>query len=116
MGRLLRRGFFCSFHPAEELEEVQMDQALEAWMNHAEEHQRSAIVGVSLGGPEMHLVYNRFDDLSDQDFEDIVSMLFVLFSGRPGRSVVDRLEMMDAAYRQARVSVTLECMESAGEA
>ena len=93
-----------------------MNSSLEAWLAHAEEHGRSAIIGVSLGGPERQLVYNRFDDLSDQDFEDVGAMLFVLFSGRPGRNLVDRLEMMDTAYRHARMSVTLECMEAAGEA
>ena len=93
-----------------------MNPSLEAWLDHAKEHKRSAIVGVSLGGPERHLVYNHFDDLSDDDFEDAVSMLFVLFSGSSKRSIVDRLEMMDAAYRHARLAVALESMEAAGEA
>jgi len=93
-----------------------MNSSLEAWLAHAEEHKRAALVGVSLGGPEKVLVYNSIDDLSDNDFDDAMSMLFILFSGRPGRSLMDRLEMMDAAYRHARLAVTLECMEAAGEA
>jgi len=93
-----------------------MDETLEAWLAHAKEHKRSAIVGVSLGGPEKHLVFQQFDNLSDDDFEDVVGMLFVLFSGSSKRNVVDRLEMMEAAYRHARLMVTLESMEAAGEA
>ena len=93
-----------------------MNPTLEAWLGHAKEHKRSAIVGVSLGGPEKHLVFQQFDNLSDDDFEDVVGMLFVLFSGSSKRSVVDRLEMMEAAYRHARLMVTLESMEAAGEA
>ena len=93
-----------------------MNETIEAWLAHANAYKRSAIVGVSLGGPEKVLVYNHFDEMSDGDFEDVTSMLFVLFSGSPKRSVVDRLEMMDAAYRHARLAVTLESMEAAGEA
>ena len=95
---------------------MQMDETLKSWLAHADEHKRSALVGVSLGGSEKVLVYNKFDEMSDDDFEDVTSMLFVLFSGRPGRSIVDRLEMMDAAYRHARLAVTLESMEAAGKA
>ena len=93
-----------------------MNETLEAWLAHANAYKRSAIVGVSLGGPEKHLVFQQFDDLSDDDFEDVVGMLFVLFSGSSKRTVVDRLEMMEAAYRHARMMVTLESMEAAGEA
>jgi hypothetical protein len=93
-----------------------MNETLEAWIDHANTHKRSALIGVSLGGPENVLVYNSIDEMSDDDFEDVVGMLFVLFSGSSKRNVVDRLEMMEAAYRHARLMVTLESMEAAGEA
>lgn len=91
-------------------------ERLEAWTAHAEENERAAIVGVSLGGKEGILVFNWFDDLSDSDFEDVLTTLFALFSGRPGRPVEDRLKLMGAAFRHACAAVMLEEARPAGEA
>ena len=93
-----------------------MDERLKAWLDHAGEHKRSAIVGVSLGGPESVLVYNKFDDVSEDDFADIVSMLFVLFSGRPDAPLERRLTLLDAIWRHARMAIALDGLPSAGEA
>lgn len=92
-----------------------MDDKLEVWLAHAKTYKRSALVGISLGvsGAE---IYNKFDELSDDDFEDVVALLFVLFSGRPGWDTDRRLAMMDAAWRHARMAVALEGMPAAGEA
>lgn len=92
-----------------------MDERLNAWLAHAETYKRSAIVGVSLGASGAE-IYNKFDELSDDDFEDVVALLFVLFSGRPGWDMEKRLAMMDAAWRHARMAVALEGMPAAGEA
>lgn len=92
-----------------------MDDKLNAWLTHAEKNGRSAIVGISLG-PSGAEIYNKFDRLSDDDFDDVCSLLFVLFSGRPGAPVEKRLEMMMAAARHAATAIMLEGMPAAGEA
>lgn len=93
-----------------------MDDKLKAWLDHAETYKRSAIVGVSLGGPEKTLVYNQFDQVSDDDFEDIAAMLFILFSGAPDAPLEKKLLLIDTAYRHARMSIALDGMPAAGEA
>lgn len=93
-----------------------MDEKLKAWLAHANTHKRSAIVGVSLGGPESVLVYQHFEPVSDDDFMDIAAMLFVLFSGAPDAPLEKRLMLMDTAYRHARMSIALDGMPAAGEA
>ena len=93
-----------------------MDETLEAWLAHANAYKRSAIVGVSLGGPENVLVYNSIDQMSDNDFQDVMAMLFILFSGRPDAPLEKRLQLMDAAWRHARLAVAFEGLPAAGEA
>ncbi len=93
-----------------------MNSSLEAWLAHAETYKRSAIVGVSLGGPEKHLVFQQFDNVSDSDFEDIATMLFLLFSGREDAPLAKRLQLMDTAYQTAKAAVVLAAMPAAGEA
>jgi len=93
-----------------------MNPSLETWLAHAKEHKRSAIIGVSLGGPENVLVYNSIDEMSDDDFEDVMAMLFILFSGRPDAPLEKRLQLMDAAWRHARLAVAFEGLPTAGEA
>jgi diphthamide biosynthesis methyltransferase len=93
-----------------------MDERLKAWLDHADTYKRSAIVGVSLGGPENVLVYQHINEMSDDDFEDVMAMLFVLFSGRPDAPLERRLMLMDAAWRHARQAVVLEGAPAAGEA
>jgi len=93
-----------------------MDERLKAWLDHAETYKRSAIVGVSLGGPEQTMVYNLFDQVSDDDFEDIMCMLFILFSGRPGADLDKRLLLLDMAWFHARQAIMLEGAPAAGEA
>ena len=92
-----------------------MDEKLEEWCRHAEKHRRSAIVGISLG-PVGAEIYNHFDQLSDDDFDDVCACLFALFSGRPGAPLEKRLEMMMAAARHAAGVIMLEEMPPAGEA
>lgn len=93
-----------------------MDETLEAWLAHAKTYKRSAIIGVSLGGPENVLVYNSIDEMSDDDFEDVMAMLFILFSGRPDAPLEKKLQLMDAAWRHARLAVAFEGLPAAGEA
>ena len=93
-----------------------MNPTLEAWLDHANTHKRSALIGVSLGGPENVLVYNSIDEMADDDFEDVMAMLFILFSGRPDAPLEKRLQLMDAAWRHARLAVAFEGLPAAGEA
>jgi len=93
-----------------------MDERLKAWLDHADTYKRSAIVGVSLGGPEKVLVFQNFDQMSDDDFMDIAAMLFILFSGAPDAPLEKKLLLMDTAYRHARMSIALDGMPAAGEA
>ena len=93
-----------------------MGETLEAWRAHANTHKRSALIGVSLGGPENVLVYQNIDEMSDDDFEDVMAMLFILFSGRPDAPLEKRLQLMDAAWRHARLVVAFEGLPAAGEA
>ena len=95
---------------------MKMDERLKAWLDHADTYKRSAVVGVSLGGPEKVLVYHDIQPMSDDDFEDVVAMLFILFSGKPEAPLEKRLQLMDAAWRHARMAVTFEGMPAAGEA
>jgi len=92
-----------------------MDEELKAWLDHAKTYGHSAIVGISLG-PKGAEIFNHFDQLSDDDFDDVCSLLFVLFSGRPGAPVEKRLELMAAAFRHAAGAVMLEGTPAAGEA
>lgn len=93
-----------------------MEPTLDAWLDHANTHKKSAIVGVSLGGPEKVLVYHDIKPMSDDDFEDVVAMLFILFSGRPDMPLEKKLALMDAAWRHAKLAVAFEGMPAAGEA
>ena len=93
-----------------------MDERLTAWLDHAKEHKRSAIVGVSLGGPENVLVYQDIQPMSDDDFEDCVAMLFILFSGAPDAPLDKKLQLIDAAWRHARMAIAFDGMPAAGEA
>ena len=95
---------------------MEMNERLKSWLDHADTYKRSAIVGVSLGGPEKVLVFQHFDQMSDDDFEDVMAMLFVLFSGRPDAPLEKRLQLMDAAWRHARLAVAFEGLPAAGEA